>query len=1733
MSNTNDPKPTSPENPDQPNPTDAEAAKKKAEEARERSGGSSFDFGLPGESYGDLAPVPSPDTGDSSLNNPKLPPRPSVRRPTGGSFDFIDLESEAAALSNPDAQAPPPAQPTAPALLVPTPNAFELPPPPERPLPSTDIVIELPPVPPGLVPTPNTFQLPPAPGQPAAPGEPLFTPTDSVIVLPGAPAAPPKAPTPSDASVSIDPAVPMAFSMSSSEFDLGAQPTDPTPSSQIPEGVAASSPDIELPPSEEAEHRTIPEGFAASMPDLNLDSSTVVTPAVPVPEGVAASTTDLDLTPPADAPPAEIPSGFAASVTEIDVAEPAALQTPAVPEGLPASSLELDLPPESDEPAVPTAFAASSADIDLGELPDIPEGQPVSDTKNVADIGVLPPTSDPPSSFVLGQDEAPPPPQAPSEPSLPEILPPAAIPVTDPSIGSVGSLGSMGSISVPDISILYPEPSNEPGSFTAGDNAIAELELPPVAPSATDSTVGRGPIRPVATGDWLDSDDPIARTDPDVVPMGAQPVSDPTEGSDIFSNRSAPVIPSPDQSDVIAATAYPQTPTDPDIPPEPARPSEIALTFEGPPGGSTSPEFNTDDLPLAPELPDDSALLSETSGDPESIHDLPDPARDPLFDSATLAETPELPTKSSDDAPDYGTAPDLSPDASSILADLTDPSVHLTGSSSSVQVEKPGVGPTLTGSPAKGKFDLTVPDSELPLFDEAGEATGADSTDWQQQSGSDLFATRTTADVDLAGQVEPVDANLSPDQPSLSSAPSSIFTSPKPPTGTASDAQTAAPEPTDPDLDEAEFSPRTARRPSSAEFELPPPIRTSSGEIEISEDVPTPPEGEVDWNAVDDSPDASRGIPPETSLSAIMRELTDDADQTKDSPPVLADDNVDDEGKPIVTVDWMAGSAEGSAVTDLSKSSPTAKKKPPREPDFSEKPTKPSGVQPAPAQRKPTSRKTAPVPDTGSAERVGTDSTERAKVTPAKAKKGGGMITGMVFGAVLAAGAAGAAYFGGLGDRGAEEKKRLQDQVKQLQEQVKQQPGTTAPAADPLAALRGGNAAEAVKLAKATPAETPDAKAIAGQVLVFAAIRGAASDDDRNKGREHLQAVIDVPEAAKTPEGARRARDAAIALGVSFEAAGEATRAREVLNAAKAKYPTYAEDFDANLDRLSTPPAPGASFNGPRRLTPAEAERLLLEVTILLAQDPPAPKAEDDPEPGRYYWKAVKLADAKDYAKAIEQITEAKKAHVKRAKALAGRGLNPLTDPLEQMFPRACDEMIAAWKLMDQLYRHPATADAMKKSTLPKALDGFASAAKDLETANTNLKTANENLKTANGKVKTLEGEVEKLGGDVKAAKKAQEEAEGKLATAKKELGVVQTKLATAESTAGEKDKLLKAIGAELAPAKVLPEKWTEKDLVAGVKTVAGLAGGTDAQALVKAKKEAEEAKQKLDTETKALTKKYEGEITKLKEANANEVAKLTDKFKEEAKKEAAAHKLALEAEQTKTAEAKKSLANQAITHQKQLANAVTPAQAVDIWLPVLTDLRRPTDADPAMAIADRALKSSTPGSEEEAKAQTAIGMALLLKKDLAGARIQFQAAIRSPAYKAAAGKYWTKVADNGLDATVDPLALYRLPVVIPPVDPKAATKALDAGISAFKREKYDEAATALTDAAKNDPTDPVAWYYLGAARWALGDENQAKKDITQGAEREKRSVVPGRVVSTELAPIQGRARDAIDRVRP
>ena len=92
----------------------------------------------------------------------------------------------------------------------------------------------------------------------------------------------------------------------------------------------------------------------------------------------------------------------------------------------------------------------------------------------------------------------------------------------------------------------------------------------------------------------------------------------------------------------------------------------------------------------------------------------------------------------------------------------------------------------------------------------------------------------------------------------------------------------------------------------------------------------------------------------------------------------------------------------------------------------------------------------------------------------------------------------------------------------------------------------------------------------------------------------------------------------------------------------------------------------------------------------------------------------------------------------------------------------------------------------------------------------------------------------------------------------------------------------------------------------------------------------------------------------------------------------------------------------------------------------------------------------------------------------------------------------------------------------------RVAARFLDTGVKAYKAGRYAEAATALAESAKADPSNPLAWYFLGAAKWETVGAEVARKEFEQGAEQERLSPIPARVIGNSLSPIQGAARDAL-----
>lgn len=1310
-----------------------------------------------------------------------------------------------------------------------------------------------------------------------------------------------------------------------------------------------------------------------------------------------------------------------------------------------------------------------------------------------------------------------------------------------------------------------PVPNADPEAFTTG---VAQADIPglsdilarareaeelPTAEPLSGVDLGGHPanlepLSPVAPASgWLGTGELPA------LPYESIPPAAAAGSSDIFGGN-VPSALAADQSDVLAATAYSPAESRTHRPSDaPRHGSDVALAFDEPPGGSTVQDMGADeDLPFAEELPEGTSKTLVTGEGGKT-------------DSSNLAEALDLPTAHldlRDDEIDTGLDP-IGPDASSILSDLT-ADEEASSDSSAIRLEAPGVKPT--SQPSGGGFDLTVDDRP---------PSGAG-------PGSDLFAEAKAEEFDLTddANISPFDPDLKADQPSLGSAQSSIFTGLKPP----ADASGLSGLPLAPaEEDAVDFSDQP---------------KDPDGSTILRGDA-VPDAGNVAWAdaAVEDDPVAGLGTP--GPLSGVQSRGPQPAAQTperstdnlrgpglpgKDKPAgkgkapaklsarsAAEDENLDD---PSVVLDYVAGTSEmsvpglfkGPGSGRAGRGKPGAKKKSEPVIEADEEVTR----------------------------------TRKAKPLPGERAKGGksGALVGWVGGLVVGAGAFAGLYFGGVlpngsGTAGTQTppiNKAILDRDKGGVKIIP--PG--AAVADAKTLLEAGDPAAALKAIEAGgAADGAEAKANRGQARFLTRVRELARDNQAAAADDAglKQARDDLQAAAADPAGGEPAARATLFLGLTHETSGDRAGAKKVYEDGLKKFPQSADVFQAALDRLdATAPAAGKSS----RLTPRDAEQLAAAAALLLVANPvpeaQQPEAAPPAEAGAHFWKAVNAAAAGKYADAVAAIDKAKEAHAKRAAALAGRGLNPTTDPLEQIFPRCCDDLKAYWTLRKTLYESPSLKDVAAKGDLGKAVvDRLAQAEKQATTAVTlaaDLKMATDKLKTAEAEAKAKADEVLKVEKDLKTEKEAVVKLEKDVKAATDDVKKLQKdevdlkdKLAAEETARKKSEAVVGSVAKELQGAKLLPEKYDDAALIAAQKEAANRASGPNlttllpagsaavggtglaagqlvdlAQRVTTSEKAAKDAADRLAADTKKLSDEHATKVKDLADRHAADLKKAADagtkaaddlktKHADEVKKLADAHaadvKKLKDAAAVQEAEMKALAASEktrfdamAKKFEADLGNAVSPSAALDLRLELLVGLRRPADADAAIAAARKVLATAPEGSEDAAKAHAVVGVAELVKGNTAEAGRELGVARKSAGFKAAGDKPWAKAAETAAAAVIDPLAPVRRPVT-ERKDPDLALRQYDAGVSAYRAGRFADAEAVLTKAAFNDPTDARIWYFLGAARWQLGKPDEAREDFKQGGEREKGRSVSSRAITQSLTPIQGAFRGELDAARP
>jgi hypothetical protein len=254
--------------------------------------------------------------------------------------------------------------------------------------------------------------------------------------------------------------------------------------------------------------------------------------------------------------------------------------------------------------------------------------------------------------------------------------------------------------------------------------------------------------------------------------------------------------------------------------------------------------------------------------------------------------------------------------------------------------------------------------------------------------------------------------------------------------------------------------------------------------------------------------------------------------------------------------------------------------------------------------------------------------------------------------------------------------------------------------------LRGGDYQEALKMYQELgqgAAENPSFLAQRGEAEWLNALQQLGGQGKPITKQE----LANVAEVAKAQEDLKKAADAnnpdgLFWLGQVQEVMDGPDAARKTFQKGLEQFkemPDQRQRFQAALDILDVS-APAAGEAGARLLPPSGSEAYWRALALVALQGPPfgapqgaaqlppgappgaAPTVPQD-EAGYYFWQAVRSAQQNKYPDAIKALDEARRVHERHR--YSRKIQNPLTDPTQQIFLRATDELRAYWKVREKL----------------------------------------------------------------------------------------------------------------------------------------------------------------------------------------------------------------------------------------------------------------------------------------------------------------------------------------------------------------------------------------------------------------------------------------------------------------
>ncbi len=442
-----------------------------------------------------------------------------------------------------------------------------------------------------------------------------------------------------------------------------------------------------------------------------------------------------------------------------------------------------------------------------------------------------------------------------------------------------------------------------------------------------------------------------------------------------------------------------------------------------------------------------------------------------------------------------------------------------------------------------------------------------------------------------------------------------------------------------------------------------------------------------------------------------------------------------------------------------------------------------------------------------------------------------------------------------------------------------------------------------------------------------------AADEPVQKAREELTAAA----AKDNPE-------AILALGNLQEYTTGPAEAMKTYQDGLVKFagkPNWVRIFQAQIDRLDSTTARPADVSKPQAAAPLlgndgdVAARALVVLLIAFQTGEPAPADKGPEEAGFDFWAAVKLAQSGKYPDAVKQLEAARVAHEKLRFSRLRKAQNPLSDPTEEIFLRSADEIKAYWTLQSSLAQQgiagrtpaevqKAIAAIIKQQTdeaaLLKDIAGKLKTTPDKAVAGIDMLAKERD--DASKKAMLLDIEVITVKKDAETARKEAKETGDKLK-------LTETKLTAA-------DKSLKAIGDRLETAGI-----KGADLTKGVDTLA--------------------------TERAAADKTLNAIVEKLAGANAKverkDVLQGVDRVVEMAK--------------IKDPKGELMASREEVRHLGEvLDQSHTPEQMIDIWLPIVADRARKSEATKASVDAQHVRDDPRAPALARKKATAVLGLA-------------------------------------------------------------------------------------------------------------------------------------------------------------